>query len=246
MAFTFPRREPRALFFPTVHVHDGGSVPAEANFDHALYCQADGVLDALMDWTPSDGALGAFVDASRTKGLVDGSATGRNTALIGSMPNTDTWLREPEGVALSDLRGEADSCAWRVRAKSLYVLTSVDPWGSWKRTIEADLPKISRALGPAVADLARAKSREWKLGARSWQLPAHWMNGPKLWKGNDWMSQGGPASDGGGKGYVRFTPFTKRVEPQDITLFFDEMPDEERALEIEGTLKRLLDFLVSP
>lgn len=38
MALSFTPREPRALFFPTVHVHDG-SVPHQANFDHALFAK---------------------------------------------------------------------------------------------------------------------------------------------------------------------------------------------------------------
>jgi hypothetical protein len=245
MAFTFPRREPRSLFFPTVHVHDGGHVPEDAKFDHALYCQADGVLDALLDWEHSTGALGAFVDTARTHGLVDGAAKGRTKPLVGPMANTDTWLREPPGIALSDVRGEGDSFSWELGARSHYMHQTTFSWGTWHRTSEADLVKLARSLGPALADLTRSKRSEWKLGARSPQHAPHFMNGPKLWKGDDWMTQGGPAPNGGGKGYVRFKPYTRRVEPQGITLFFDEMPNEERALEIEGTLKRMLDFLVS-
>lgn len=40
MAFEFPRRDPKQLFFPTVHIHDG-QVHAEAAFDHMLYFQLD-------------------------------------------------------------------------------------------------------------------------------------------------------------------------------------------------------------
>lgn len=40
MAFDFPRRNPREVFFPTVHVHDG-AVHATARFDHTLYAQLD-------------------------------------------------------------------------------------------------------------------------------------------------------------------------------------------------------------
>lgn len=39
MAFIFPRADANALFFPTVHVHDG-EVHVDADFDHALYCQS--------------------------------------------------------------------------------------------------------------------------------------------------------------------------------------------------------------
>src|SRR5215467_6262836 len=38
MAFSFPREKARALFFPTVHIHDG-KVHSKAHFDHALFCQ---------------------------------------------------------------------------------------------------------------------------------------------------------------------------------------------------------------
>lgn len=38
MAFSFPRRNTKELFFPTVHVHDG-TVPEKAQFDHTLCCQ---------------------------------------------------------------------------------------------------------------------------------------------------------------------------------------------------------------
>ncbi len=38
MAFTFQRRDPRRLFLPTVHIHDG-TRPATAGFDHVLYIQ---------------------------------------------------------------------------------------------------------------------------------------------------------------------------------------------------------------
>ena len=47
MAFSFPRRDPGALFFPTVHVHDG-QVKETASYDHMLFCQANGVLDATL------------------------------------------------------------------------------------------------------------------------------------------------------------------------------------------------------
>src|SRR5688572_11094269 len=40
MAFTFPRRDLKRLFFPTVHIHDGRLSRAAA-FDHELYCQPE-------------------------------------------------------------------------------------------------------------------------------------------------------------------------------------------------------------
>lgn len=51
MAFSFPRRNAKELFFPTVHVHDG-TVPQEAQFDHTLYSQFQYTRD-LTDWSAS-------------------------------------------------------------------------------------------------------------------------------------------------------------------------------------------------
>ena len=52
-----PRRNPSALFFPTVHVHDG-AVHAEADFDHTLYMQLDSMqsepgLEQRVQWQRS-------------------------------------------------------------------------------------------------------------------------------------------------------------------------------------------------
>jgi hypothetical protein len=49
MALSFPTREPKNLFFPTVHIHDG-SVHETALFDHTLYCHFLGVEQRPQDW----------------------------------------------------------------------------------------------------------------------------------------------------------------------------------------------------
>jgi len=55
MAFSFRTREPRSLFFPTVHVH-ARKVEPWAAFDHALYAQ--GRLAPNRDWASSTEPLG--------------------------------------------------------------------------------------------------------------------------------------------------------------------------------------------
>lgn len=99
MAFTFPRRDPSALFFPTVHVHDG-AVHAVAEFDHALYCQpgdaaatarlAYGDAFARDRWDRSSGPLGDAVPAAGA--LVDLAAHGYRRVLHGRLPNEDTLV----------------------------------------------------------------------------------------------------------------------------------------------------------
>lgn len=100
MAFTFQRRNPERLFFPTVHVHDG-AVHDTAHFDHALYLQLPEPAmppelampggDALerRGWYPTYLSAEKFVDVARTQGIVDGSAPIRVRRLSGKLPNED-------------------------------------------------------------------------------------------------------------------------------------------------------------
>lgn len=88
MAFELPRRDPSRLFFPTVHVHDGRVHPM-AVFDHTLYCQT---AHPPRGWTASLGAMGAFVDADRARGVVVAGAPGWALAMRGQRPNEDTYV----------------------------------------------------------------------------------------------------------------------------------------------------------
>lgn len=107
MAFTFPRRDPAALFFPTLHVHHG-SMPVSARFDHTLYAQldhdvqpADLELDHLREdgtrfryvfpWHASDGVLASYVDAVRARGVVDPGRRAYAVELSGELANADTY-----------------------------------------------------------------------------------------------------------------------------------------------------------
>ncbi|MEQ1503935.1 MAG: hypothetical protein ABMB14_16960 [Myxococcota bacterium] len=65
LAFVFPRADPRQVFFPTVHVHDG-AVHDEAAFDHTLYLQGRG----HAGWDESPALAASFVDVPRSAGVV--------------------------------------------------------------------------------------------------------------------------------------------------------------------------------
>src|SRR5262249_38902619 len=70
MAFEFPRANPRQLFFPTVHIHDG-TVKDRAGFDHALYCQASAGED-MMSWQESPQPAELFMKKiASAQGIVD-------------------------------------------------------------------------------------------------------------------------------------------------------------------------------
>ncbi len=99
MAFEFPRRDPDALFFPTVHIHDG-EVHNQAAFDHSLYGQPDAVPEAAegaTPWEKSAGPLGQYVNAERSQGLIDPDAFCYRQVLLGMLDNRDQELRSAEG-----------------------------------------------------------------------------------------------------------------------------------------------------
>jgi hypothetical protein len=92
MAFEFPLRSPGALFFPTVHIHDG-SVSEEASFDHMLYAQPDQATEgALKGWEASSGAASTFMDVRRSAGVIDGAAPCRRTSISGPGENRDIFV----------------------------------------------------------------------------------------------------------------------------------------------------------
>ncbi len=238
MAFWFPRRDPKELFFPTLHVHDG-TVPQTASFDHMLFCQAQGVLGATLPWTPSNAPLGASVSEARAHGLVDGARPGFRTSLHGPMPNTDVVLRGPTGIEASDLEGRSELYAYRVRATAAYFVEPSDPTRApWKVTATQKLPALCRALRHDLGELLAARREEWRLTTLDDSLPAHFMNGLKLWSGTTYMD-GKPALPGG-PGRVAMRIFTKDIEPQDITLAFASLPDQAF---FDRIVKELCDFL---
>lgn len=90
MAFSFPTRRPGALFFPTLHIHDGAVHP-RAQFDHALYCQLEDRAE-LEGWRSSVVSAEGLVDVTRTSGLVDGPRVILRRELAGMLENADTWV----------------------------------------------------------------------------------------------------------------------------------------------------------
>lgn len=242
MAFTFPRREPRGLFFPTVHVHDG-NVPARAAFDHALYCQADGVLEAILGWQASVGALGNHVTLPKSRALLDVARGGFTRPLLGSLRNDDVWLREPVGVAPTDLKGAGTSHRFEVRASAAHMLEWQEgERASWAKTASRDLAKLCRGLRDGLRELEATRAAELRLAPLTDALPAHFMNGMQLWQGESHMN--GSATPGRGPGRIRFSPFSQLVETQSITLGFSELPDQAGAVAIHAELSRLLDRAV--
>jgi hypothetical protein len=240
MAMRFPRRD-GALFFPTVHVHDG-TVPDVASFEHQFYAQLDPVTARIAEWTPSIGPLRRTVDTDRTHDLIDGRADGSTLMLWGSLPNRDLVLTPPP-VTLADLDGRGDSHAYRVRATYHHSLDTHHLYPRWRDVMRAKLPQLCAGLRTELPKLLATNERAWQLGPLTDDLAPHFMNGQQLWTGTDYMH--GKPGMRQGPGKIAFTPFGDLVELQAITLGFRELPEPADAQRINRALCQFLDRLVA-
>ncbi|MBK9751976.1 MAG: hypothetical protein IPO88_00465 [Nannocystis sp.] len=110
MAFEFPTRVPDALYFPTVHVHDG-RVHRKARFAHTLYFQGPQRIEPLTEvlghtqpkWRsewyaevtgPPRQLLGPQLGLEFDQ-IVDLDLRMVRTYLFGDEPNADVWLAGP-------------------------------------------------------------------------------------------------------------------------------------------------------
>jgi hypothetical protein len=101
MAFEFRTRMRDAVYFPTVHIHDG-TVHREDAFDHALYLQDSHFDEKARDYkgpTEADPRTGfvrskdsaaSFAGAALAGGLVDGALLVHRRTMRGLLPNKDT------------------------------------------------------------------------------------------------------------------------------------------------------------
>ena len=89
MAFEFPRADKKALFFPTVHIHDG-KVSEKAKFDHSLFCQRSG--DPPVRWDESPGLADSFMKIKEAQGIVDADAHVYRKLMKGTFDNKDVLV----------------------------------------------------------------------------------------------------------------------------------------------------------
>lgn len=89
MAFSFRTRDPKTVFFPTVHIHDM-TLHETAAFDHVLYTQNQLARAWLGTfWVPGDRAASRYLKVNRTQGLVDSDAPCFQMSVVGTFPNSD-------------------------------------------------------------------------------------------------------------------------------------------------------------
>lgn len=100
MAFSFPRRNPGALFFPTVHIHQG-VVEESAHFDHTLYWQSSRPESAgrrgASAWREQRSMFGParnHVRIADAQGIVEPELPLFRRRVFGLYPNEDLFLPE--------------------------------------------------------------------------------------------------------------------------------------------------------
>ena len=95
MAFEFPRRNPRELFFPTVHVHEGVVEP-NAFFDHLLYFQTSRfqLTSSTSGFRDSIVPARDFMDIERAQGIVEDDTVIQQERIYGTEINEDVVVKD--------------------------------------------------------------------------------------------------------------------------------------------------------
>lgn len=98
MAFDFPRRDRKRLFFPTLHVHHR-RLEKMAEFDHTLYCQPEPALNwHLREWEDSRAPASDYVHCAEAARLLDLDYPCWRVFVEGVRENRDTWIGKGESV----------------------------------------------------------------------------------------------------------------------------------------------------
>jgi|GEM_PF-523873 len=236
MAFDFPRRDASALFFPTVHVHDG-EVHRTAAFDHELYCQVAREWEPLVDWQRSPAKADAV--AARAKAWVEPSAHVFQQRLQGELPNRDTWMTE---VALR--RRTAIGSSFRLRMRAAWEHVTDDG----TRPLDANVKRWLRVTEEARAAIKESVARELEallasdaasvLGLIPFRddLPVVYPNAYEAFGGQ--LAVPDVASTGC---TVSFFAHTERIEPQELTVAFRDVPNAGARALVQKAFQDALD-----
>lgn len=251
MAFTFPTRRPKALFFPTLHIHDG-HLPDKARFDHALYVQSDdALLVRTLGFEPSMQALGDAMNASRAMGLVDPAARAYRQTLHGERANVDHYYEPPSCRGVDVLDGRGALFRFELRATAAYSTELVDGrTRRWHDVARSRLDALHDGLHDGLRALTESKREAWSLIAPQPDLEAAWLS-------NDDVYAGGSAWDPVRSVPVPLVPGTARalrlplfawtdvVEPQMVELGFAVVPSRQIIAEIKRSIVEVVTRAVT-
>lgn len=237
IALVFPRLDPSALYFPTLHVH-ADALPATARFDHRLYYQPDPAIASTVPSQAASGPIERFVDLGRAQGLVRALPTFCEH-LTDEQANDDVYVLLPPHVEAGELRGEGAGWAFEAAVRHGFDLLP----GNLRRRRRPRTSNPSpgapphldawhctgRRRGSAVAAAIRgwcerfARDHAHELTPITPDLAAYYYNGNQLWSDRS-ASRIAP-----GPGSIDFRPWSPRVEFQRVVVGFARMPEAEDA-----------------
>jgi len=244
MAFTFPSRlAPGALYFPTLHLHDGAAVPREADYDHALYCQTDDeILARTFAWRASDGALDRRVDVDRAEGMIARRAPAYRRTIYGLQRNCDHVIEAP-ACRVESLSARDPWFRFDLAATAAYY-TELDSAKNraWRTTARTRLDELHAGLVTGLSALVAANRGAWHLA----KIPD---NPNVAWLSNHvphFMTPSGPVPIAGDSPCVfALGASSDRVERQNVTFAFTRVPSPEMLRTIEAAIAELLDRAIS-
>jgi hypothetical protein len=105
IAYRYPAGCPEELFFPTVHIHDGGHPEPEAGFDHDLYAQGSRRTPVRgLTWEVGRRLPCQVMDVGRSQGLVAPDVPLRRAGLHGDYPNADVIVVQSDDGMRPEVR----------------------------------------------------------------------------------------------------------------------------------------------
>jgi hypothetical protein len=240
MALTFARRDARALFFPTVHVHDG-TVPARAQLDHALYCQSDDeVLTRTFAWRESEKPAKKFMRIGRTHGLVSADLKAYLWRLWGDYPNVDIVVRAPR-CKRSSLDARSELFALRMSALSAFTLVVDERTRRAHRIASEQLDELHDRLMAALVALTAAQRDAWGLVPLRDEIPARWLANDEVGGTSALhLAMGVPSVEVAHACRVEIPAERDGHDTQMVQLAFARAPVKERVVEIRAALSSLL------
>jgi hypothetical protein len=103
LVMRFPSRDPKKIFFPTLHIHDGQVHPTE-QFDHWLYTQeplfdrycgqylGENAVDPTTSWIRSAQPIAKTIRSKSYGESIEPRLLVHRQRLAGELPNEDHWL----------------------------------------------------------------------------------------------------------------------------------------------------------
>jgi hypothetical protein len=223
MAFEFPRRDADALFFPTVHIHDG-EVHETAAFDHTLFAQVDVPWVPMFDWAPN--MLDTKFLSDATAVCVDRTAPLYRRRLLGSLRNADTVV---SGRDLAERH--RFGATFRLRMQRAWPdavpgAAGLDPnVARWIRLTDDERVRVRDRVFDTMKAETEAHASEWGLAPFDARLPvAHATPEPVK-----------------GACVVAIHASTERIEPQECTLAFQAVPSVEVVMAVQVAFQRALN-----